>query len=176
MSNYKVIKGSTLYTQLQALGLQIKQVKSAASALVKTFGGNDYTTTGNYLAGGIDGGVVFNVAPNSTNWKSVGEAWQKMYLPKVAYKDGVNKIKALPVIKIEALNNLIAFTPKNIIIDSVGGYAQIRAPRIAFGVDYVLLQMPSECGYVPVANVIEILASEYTTLLKKITDADALLP
>ncbi len=166
MSTYKIVNGSKLFDQLQALQKKCKQCKEEANKLAIEFGGIKVATTGRYLAGGIDGIEFKNDnIPDKTKWRTVGKKWQDLYYPKSSNKEALSKIASLPTVDVGEIQKI--FNHKTQLIVNSEGFCMVSAPQTHFYKNVILVNYPMAYKCEPVDGMIEILNSEFNSIKDK---------
>lgn len=168
---FKIPKGTETYEKLEALWERIHAADSAAYALVRSIRkemglpheGDEHNYAGSrHLAGGI-AAIQFETKPEA--WKQVGKPYQRLYAPLAREKAMWARIKALPIVPVEDLNNIVGFERFVSIADGGDGLVAHRAPGMRLVPDAFLMEVPSKATYTPPnGDIIEILESEYNRL------------
>jgi len=77
---FKILKGTKTFDDLSALWKRMDKARLEAKKLAKSLGAENFATSGSHgIAGGIEG-MEFPEKPEG--WKSVGDSWQSLYMPK----------------------------------------------------------------------------------------------
>lgn len=161
---FKVVKGTETFDKLTAFREHVKDVSKQAQDVVNKLGGGKYCRKSNKLAGGLSA-IEFETKPEG--YKVVGERWQGLYYPKVSNKADLVLINGLPTIEYNELNSIVQFTGMQF-VPYGGGLACIHTVGLIFGDDVMLINVEKGCEYTPPNDVVEILASEYNKLEKKL--------
>lgn len=164
-----------VYTQLQQLSIRIENARAAALKVCQKIGATDYATGSRRLAGGIDG---FNFPKKPEGYHMVGQSWQNLYYPNVAFlkknKEIATMLDNLPTLEHDELNKIVKFkAPQTITNASAGlGIAMVYTVGIFWGEGYILMQVHEGCKYKPIAGIKEIKESEFNKLKAKIKDLE----
>lgn len=166
---YKILKGTTLFTQLMVLAERCRQANQQASDLVVGLGFTDahfcLCDHPQSIAGGLSGIEIKGGQPKG--WRAVlSEHYRDMYLPYARGGDTLAhaKIKALPVVSVEPLNELLSFHPQTYQgRDGRSRWTTHPAVDWTFA-EYILISMDENVQYTPVADMVEITASEFKAL------------
>src|ERR1035437_3660461 len=160
---YKVLKGTALFDKLIAIVDQINKCNQAALDLALSQGAVGLATLGNNRGGGIDA-FRFKEEPDMLLWKQMDKhRYRDLYSPRANKKnnDLFSQIQALPRIGYPEYNAVIGYESQWIGISLHQSYGLFQDD------DFFLIELSDEVNYTPVADMTEILSSEYKTLKEK---------
>jgi hypothetical protein len=171
---FKVTKESDLYKKLMALHDRLISVRDEANKCAKDLGFTEY-----YHKSMVLGGGFYGLVPVDGKTKTDGYSWAfsdregNAVMPSklTKNKEILERIKNLPVVHYEELNELVDYKEELSHRPSGKGHgtAMNFCPATSWGKGYVLIDIPVYNGkYKPVDGMIEILESEYNTLHEKI--------
>lgn len=161
---FKILPKTGLFNTLQEVNNGIIAARAAIrdTLISKGFTGNYGSSLSSlYL---VSCNAVEIEGEKPTGWKSIGPSWQNLYWPLAKNKKVLEELSSLPKIKNEAINNPLGFS------FCVGPNLEIyHRPGILFHKKFILVDT-GNVEYQPVADMIEILESEYDKLAKLIKD------
>jgi len=172
---FKILKGTELYTQLDAIQKKADQCHQASKKLAKSIGAIDTASRKNLtIAGGIDAfEFPYDKHPDLLMWMRPDRHNNpNLFYPRQGKKYDANKpllekIDALPKISRDEYNAIIGFVPSWGTLS--GGLAHFKAYGLKIHKDFALVSISEGATYKPISgDMIEILESEYLALEKKI--------
>jgi hypothetical protein len=162
---FKVLKGTVLFDKLLAIVIQIHECNQQAHDLALEQGAIGVATTGNNRAGGIDAfRFKYDTEPDVLLWKQVDKYhYADLYSPRANKKNNnlFSQIQALPRIGYKEYNAVIGYEQQWIGLSLHQSYGLFQDD------DFFLIELSDEVNYTPVADMTEILSSEYKTLKEK---------
>lgn len=161
---YKVKKESEIYAKLMALAVKIQEANEKAIELGEELGGNRTYTEGSNLAGGI-GAISFDENPDKLKWMSVGPKHQSLFYPKSKNLDVLAKLKALPTVSYDELNEITCF--KRIAGANKKGLFIVKSLGFVKRGKELLLKAYEDIPYNPVEGIEEIKGSEFQEIYKQ---------
>lgn len=171
---YKVVKGTPLFDQLQALAQRCIDANAAADDLAKSLGAEaSYSRATKNRAGGVDAfRFDYGKEPDPALWTQPDRHNNKqMFYPRAGKKYAVNQplhdqIAALPIVSFQEFNEAIGFERQWV------GLSLVHCYTLCPGRDVVLIDTGDEADYTPVEGMQEILVSEFRALKKTIEEAN----
>lgn len=157
---YKISKESELGLKLLALKEKILKANEKAMSICLELGGEKVATNGRYLGGDI-AAIRFSQKPEG--WEVVGEKINRLYFPKADNKVALEKLEEVTPVELYELNNLLGFNEQSISYDKTNVWI-IAIPTVLFERNIILVHVKTGCKYQPVADMIEILDSDYQAL------------
>lgn len=168
---FKIPKGSDVYNSLVKLFDRGEKCSDAASKLAKHFGAENYgkrNSSPQYFGGADAFKFSIGKEPDKNLWRKADKANPRFFIPKAKNKQAWDKIKSLPSVSIDEINNAVSF-PKGLHAVTEGnGISIIHTVVLNRGKSYFLLSVHNKIPYKAPKGVVEILESEYTNLLEKI--------
>lgn len=170
--HFKVLKGTTLFDELQSVRTEINRVNNEARTLAKSLGFEELFMRSGVLGGGITGLVPVNGETKPEGWRwAFKDRTSNAIIPNtknIKSRELTARIKALPVVHYSALNNVLKYDDEiskrpN---DRGNGTRFNLCPMVYWGDKVHIIEVPVYSGkYQPVDGMIEILASEYSAIL-----------
>jgi len=163
---YKIAKNRTLFRNLVELHKEMKRCDRAAFKVCKDLGYKKYTRKFHSVAGGISSFVLPAgpvVKPDGWRWVFGKASVFPSKLKKNA--DLLACIAALPFVHYEDLNKLFEYDWRKQRVNLTGKFSM--HPEVSWHKDYILVAVSDNMVYEPVADMKEILYSEYETLKAK---------
>ena len=160
---FKIEKGTGLFEAFLVLKERIRITNAQAFEVVEELGLTRYCPELYCLAGGISAFVIDDFTQfKRKNWAAINaRKYSNFFFPKKikANEALLAKIKALPKLQYNELNDLIQFKAGS---TTILGWA--LHPGVIWRDDFVLIDTTEGQIYEPVADMIEILESEYIRL------------
>lgn len=160
---FKVLKGSDLFIQLQALRIEILRCNEATFEFVKSLGHTEFFGSVWDLAGGVSA-IVIN-QDRVHGWKKVfKKRYDNVYYPSDSIKNRqlLHEFKTLPVVTPAQLNSILNYDQNEIIHED---NRMCFHPRLQYHGDVCSISLPDFVkGYKPVEGMIEITTSEYNSI------------
>ncbi|UOR06272.1 hypothetical protein MUN82_04050 [Hymenobacter aerilatus] len=158
---FKIVKGTALFEKLSELQAKCTECNKAARALADQQGANGFASGRNMIAGGI-AALCFDDKPEG--YRLLQQP--NYYYPKVtkANRPLHDAIAALPTVGNDDLNGLLNYKFQTV-CDGDKMYWASR-PGVIWGEEQILVDT-GKAKYEPVADMIEILESEYLRLQGK---------
>ena len=156
---YIVRKGTNTFDRLTEIGERVKAIQTLNRVIVDELDGNYYIScSGGLIAGPLEG---IELKQKPEGWKQVyANVAQNMFFPKSVKqnKELLTRIATIPVVKRSEVNEIVGF--KNQIV----GRRYIQTIGLIWGQDFHLVGIDDEVDYTPLADMDEILTSEYKRL------------
>lgn len=167
---FKIMKGTPLFDKLREVGDKMKAANKEAYALCTELGFKQMRPESMVLAGGISSlyaktkpeGYAFAFNPS----KSPNDFFPKR---NKANKEIIERIKALPKVEHEELNNPIKYDgwKSNKYNERGSGKHVSLHPGISWHKNFILISVAEYIDYKPVKDMIEITVTEYKKLEKE---------
>lgn len=113
---FKIIKGSDVYNLLVELFDRGEKCSDAASKLARHFGAEGYgkrNSSHEYFGGADAFKFAIGKDPDKNLWRKVDNANPRFFIPKAKNKQAWDKIKSLPSVSIDEINDAVSF-PKGL--------------------------------------------------------------
>ena len=154
---FKVEKGTAIYQELELLFDKIEDCNSKTKKFVKSLGFEEYGISLRGRAGGLS---CIRASKKPEGFKTVGKKYDNLYMPKASNKELWEKINALPILSHNEYNEVIGFEQQ------FKGLSHIRSYGCEKVNDVFLIDV-GDADYTPIEGIIEILDSEYKSLISK---------
>lgn len=155
---FKVLKGTPLFDKLSNARKEMRRCNKAALALIKELGYESGRRKGHCLSGGISCFKINGEKPKGWRKQSDG------YFPSPIKKNAevLAKIAALPIAEYSLINEPLNYRWNDQELEA-GNTFQF-CPGVCWKNDYILIHIGELNRYAPVADMIEILDSEFKAL------------
>lgn len=159
---FKIVEGTATYDKLLDLRKRMDEANKLAGDLCDELGGTPNRVRlvpSGSIGGGIAGIPMAEGKPDG--WKLVASGYGNMCLPKMTKENKpiLDKIASLPIISYEELNSIVGFE------EQCQGFVWFAKPGVTWVEKCVLLDVDDRCDFKPNEDMIEILTSEFYSLL-----------
>lgn len=156
---FKILPGCDLFNAFCEILEQGKNYQLLARQWAEPQGANEWAEPHSAFSGGV-AGLVFAKKPNG--WTTIDVGVFRPRLGSALYKE----MKALPFVGAATINELVGYTPRYVAV-SGGKFMLMRHPGVKVLDGCILLSFKDYITYYkPVEGMIEILESEYRSLIE----------
>jgi hypothetical protein len=172
--NYKIMKGTALFEKLSEVKKEMDRVTARAQEVADSIGARGFARAHYSAAGGI-AAFAFDKKKLPQGFRQVGNSWDDFYYPLANIKGDkdltrrnkelLKKMADLPRVETKSVAQAVNFHFQ--VISGDNSLLAVHCPSIEWEDEYILVSMPKKCTYKPLADMIEITATEFKELSKE---------